>query len=265
MPDRRDTTPPEGPALRQVIAGNASASMERIHWAVLPVAGRGWGHNTVTDTFDLLPVGWGLSVPQRIADALVDMGTACNEAAIALDGAYLERRRSLNASQSADACGGKARYREYFARQWSDCTLSYTDQLTAVYTAAAGTFAAYAAAVGMALTTGSELPSADPEPLRPSRLLGEPEVYLPLVQLPVNALPDGERLVAHNNDLASKHRYLVDTMRITLRSQPVDVYDDPARLAVRSVQSIELHLSLAHALHGYAATCAWGVGLVTRH
>src|SRR5204863_343616 len=43
------------------------------------------GGEQMSDTYDLFPVAWGLAVPRRVCDALVDMGTACNDAALTLD------------------------------------------------------------------------------------------------------------------------------------------------------------------------------------
>jgi hypothetical protein len=216
------------------------------------------------ETYDLLPVAWGLAVPRQVCDVLVDMGTACNEAALTLDGARVEHRRSINLADGAEACGEYAPFRRHFARRWFDCTLSYTDQLTAVYTMIAATFATYASAVALAVAAGREMPAPEAEPIAPSRLLGEPERYLPRVQMPVSAHRDDAPLVEHNDDLAARHRRLFEVVDTTLRSYPVHVYDDPGQLANRPARSIELHRHLAYALHGYAATCTWAVGLKTR-
>jgi hypothetical protein len=218
----------------------------------------------VSDTYDLLPVAWGLAVPQRVCDVLVDMGSACNEAALTLDEGYVEHRRAINLADGAEACGEYAPFRRHFARRWFDCTLSYTDQLTAVYTMVAGTFAAYAVAVAVAVADGADIPAPGTEPTAPSRLLGEPDLLIPLVQMPVGTHWDDAPLVEHNADLAARHRTLVEIVSTTLLSYPVDVYDDPGRLANRPARSVELRRHLAHALHGYAATCAWAIGMKTR-
>jgi hypothetical protein len=218
----------------------------------------------MSDTYDLLPVAWGLAVPRRVCDALVDMGTACNDAVLTLDGAYVEHRRAIHLADGAEACGEYAPSRRHFARRWFDCTLSYTDQLTAVYTMTAGSFARYATAVAVAIAGGREPPAPDPEPIAPSRLLGNPDMYLPLVQMPIGRRRGDAPLVEHNADLAQQHRGLVEVLDTTLRCHPIDVYDDPSKLANRPARSIDLHRHLARALHGYAATCVWAVGLKTR-
>src|SRR5213080_1233894 len=69
------------------------------------------GGEQMSDTYDLLPVGWDLAVPRRVRDALVDMGTACNDAALTLEGAYVEHRRAIHLADGAEACGEYAPHR----------------------------------------------------------------------------------------------------------------------------------------------------------
>src|SRR6266516_3532956 len=126
-------------------------------------------------TYDLLPVSWGLEMPRPVCTALVDMGIACNEAALALYDAHLEQRRALGLLHGIDACADIAPLRRHFGRLWFDAALSYSDQLTGVYTLLAGTFADYAARVAAAVAAGGNLPTPDPRPVAPSLLLGAPE------------------------------------------------------------------------------------------
>jgi hypothetical protein len=195
---------------------------------------------------------------------LLDMGVACNDAALALKAAYVEHVRSINSAAWAEACGDRARHRGHFAGFWLECTVSYTDQLTAAYTTIASTFVAYATAVATALAAGAHLPTAHPDPIRPSRILCEPDIYLPLVQMPAKTNDDNHPLARHNDELAAHHRTLIGLVDSTVRSHPVDLYDDPSRLATRAVRSAELQRNLANSLHAYAAMCTWAVGLATR-
>jgi len=217
----------------------------------------------MSELYDPLPVAWGLAVPEPICEALLDLGLACNDAALLLDTAQLEHRRSLNGASLAEACGRKAHHRGYLANQLLECTLTYTDQLTAAYTAVACTLAAYAAAVAVALIHGEELPVPDLEPMRPSQVLALPDVYLPLVQMHVDTRRD-HALVAHNTDLIGHHGRVHEIVDAITRSDPVDAYDEPSRLANRPVRSVEQHLILARALHCYGSGCAWAVALSTR-
>ena len=217
----------------------------------------------MSETHDLLPVGWGLTVPRPVSETLVDLGIACNEAALALDQAQLQHRYAISATDAAEAYGPTARHRWQFARDWCDCTLSYTDQLTAVYTRTAAVFGAYAVRVVAAFAQGGQFPAAEPPKVQPSHVLSALEDHLPLVQMP--ALPEGALPVTeHNAELATQHQDLRLAVVLTNRSHPPDIYDDPSRLANRPGDSVRLGGQLAQALHGYAAACVWAVGLATR-
>src|SRR5689334_13618133 len=113
----------------------------------------------MSETHELLPVGWGLALPRPVRDVLLDLGIAFNEAALALDQGYLLHRTSLAVCDAAEAFGEPARYRRECGRQWVDCTVNYTDQLTAMYTSIAGIFGAYAARLARTCAEGGALPS----------------------------------------------------------------------------------------------------------
>jgi hypothetical protein len=217
----------------------------------------------MSDTHDLLPIAWGLDVPAPVSETLVDLGIACNEAALALDQAHLHHRSAISACDAAEADGPTAQHRWQFARDWCDCAVSYTDQLTAVYTRTAAVFAAYAVRVVGAFAKDGEFPSVDPHPIQPSHVLSALDEHLPLVQMPVLATAPVS-IAEHNTELATQHQGLTVVVDLTVMSHPVDVYDDPSRLALRPADSVRLGGNLAHALHGYAAACAWAVGLATR-
>jgi hypothetical protein len=217
----------------------------------------------MSETHDLLPVGWGLTVPPPISETLVDLGIACNEASLALDQAHLQHRAAISACDAAEACGPTAAHRWQFARDWCDCAVSYTDQLTAVYTRTAAVFAAFAVRVASAFSEDGQFPPANPQPIQPSHVLSALVDHVPLVQLPV--IPDATVPIhEHNTELATQHQDLTVVVDLTVRSHPADIYDDPSRLAHRPADSIRLGGDLAHALHGYGAACAWAVGLATR-
>jgi hypothetical protein len=217
----------------------------------------------MSGTHDLLPVGWGLAVPRQVSETLLDMGIACNEAALALDQAYLQHRRSINMGHTAAPYGDATVHQRQFARHWCDCTISYTDQLLAVYTATAAMFATYAVSLVTTFASSGEFSLACPAAVQPSQVLGAPEVHVPLVQIPVGPEAD-RRIVDHNSELVARHQGLMRAVDLTVESHPLGVFDDRARLTNRPARSVELSVDLAHALHGYAATCAWAIGLATR-
>jgi hypothetical protein len=222
----------------------------------------------MSETHDLLPIGWDLDVPDGVRATLLDLGIACNEAALALNQAYLLYRWSVHgceAAEAAEACGEVTNHRRQYARQWFDCTVSYVDQLTAVYTATAATFAGYAARLGATLAARGRLPAElpGPVPVLPSHVLGEPDTHVPLVQLRP-AGTGGSSIITHNAELAAQRRRVMEMIGVAVESHPIHVYDDPARVADRPAESVGLSVDLADALHGYAAACVWGIGLATR-
>jgi len=214
----------------------------------------------MTHTYELLPAAWSRAMPTGLGSNLLDMGVSCNEAALALNCALMERRRSVHVCEVMEAAGTRGE-RLRFGRTWCDATLSYTDQLTALYTCVAATYASYSATVAVAVIAGRPAPD-EPEPVRPSLLLLEPQRYLPLVRL---AEPSADpATLDHNDSVARQHEELTKAVTDTVRHLPLDAYDDPGALAAWSSRAINVDVRLARSLHGYGAVCAWAIGLVSR-
>jgi hypothetical protein len=215
------------------------------------------------ETHDLLPVSWQLMVPREVSSRLVDLGTACNRAALAVEQACLHQRYAAEEIDSASASRESAPYRTEFARQWSDCAVSYTDQLTSVYTVTAATFVAYAAPIAADYAARRTFALTEPRLTLPSHLLGAPDTCIPLVQMPARCGPR-HAVAKHNTELAASHHGLMGLVEHTVRSHPLDAYDVPSRAANRPAMSVDLGVDLARGMHAYAANCTWALGLVTR-
>ncbi|MCU7729574.1 hypothetical protein ODJ79_38150 [Actinoplanes sp. KI2] len=212
---------------------------------------------------DLLPVSWQLAVPEAVRGRLLDMGTACNRAALAADQAYLQQRYAAAEIDSAAACADGGWYRTGLAHQLLDCAVSFGEQITAVYTVTAATFVAYATLITAIYAAWGYVPPSEPAVTLPSRLLRAPAAHLPLVQMPVGA-GTRQAVVDHNDELAAAHRRLMHAIERTARSHPLDVYDHPSRVAGRPALSVGLSVDLACGMHAYAANCVWALGLATR-
>lgn len=213
------------------------------------------------ETHDLLPVSWKLELPAVVCTRLVDMGGACNRAVLAVEQAYLQQRYACAEADSAAMCPETARYHATFARNWFDIAVSYIDQLTAAYTVAATIFVAYATMVASVYAAWGTIPLTEPSRMLPSRLLGDPAIHLPLVQMPAVAR---QAILDHNHELAASHQTLMHVVDVTVRSHPLDIYDFPSRVASRPPMSVDLGVDLASRMHAYAANCAWALGLATR-
>ncbi|GII22588.1 hypothetical protein Pme01_21850 [Planosporangium mesophilum] len=213
---------------------------------------------------DLLPLDSHLDLPQPVKAALLDMGLACVAAELALAQARLLERQATAAAERADVSGPEAFYQRQYAGDLVDSAIGYADRLTVAYTMASATYASYAATVGAEAGAGRRLGAADPVSVLPSQILGQPQRYVPLIQLAPHNDVETELIDDHNQQLAEDHRSLHDVMAGVLEAGPATVYDDPSQSAHRPAGSVSLITQLPEALHRYATTCVSAIGLATR-
>ncbi|GAB1646735.1 hypothetical protein [Krasilnikovia sp. MM14-A1259] len=213
----------------------------------------------MSSSFDLLPTDWGLEIPMDVAAALIDLGHACNHAALLVSEADLLGQRA--AASEERTCSS---VRSRLDTAWVLASLSYSEQMVVAYTAAATDYAVTAAQVTQPVTQSGQPPRLpDRVGAAPSAVLGSLAEHLPLVQLPA----DAERhiqVAEYNVELAVSHRQVHVLVEHTLRSHPVEMFDDPRRAANRPAGSVDIGAELATALHRYAAACTWALAMTTR-
>ncbi|MFI5496577.1 hypothetical protein [Actinoplanes sp. NPDC051859] len=212
-------------------------------------------------THEVLPTDCGIRLPSQVRAALVSLGSACNLAALALNQATLGEITATVASEGAHARGGDVEVST--ADMLAVSALSYVDQLTVVYTIITARYAAYAAATAFAIAADCEpaAPGAEQLSLLPSHLLREPEALLPSIGFAQDTA--STPLAEQQDHVAQARQDLMQIIKRHLDGSPISQYDDPAAVARRLHQSTDLSLMFATALHNYAGTTAWAIGVFT--
>jgi hypothetical protein len=216
----------------------------------------------MSQTYDLLPVHGQLRLPMHVQEMLVSVGSVCNDLALAVDEALLLDRRAAHLGEAAPGSPALAGWWRGLAGHRSRAAVSHLEQMTAIYALGVAAYAGYAAALAGALVGGATLPAWPGSPTRPSQLLRQPEVFLPLVQLVDDRA--GIDTADCNEQLRQCHRQALEAAGSVASAGLADAYDNPAALACRPDGSVDVGVLYPQALHRYAAECVWAVGLLTR-
>jgi hypothetical protein len=190
-------------------------------------------------------------LPATTAAALRDLGFACNTVASVLNHAVaLDRAAQVEQHQHEEGNSGADPARMSAAQQVHASTTNFVDQLTAVYTRCALTYAVRASALIDAQPTGSASVTRheDAEPV-PSQLLTEPGAVLPSPHSAAVRLdPDDAE------SLRRTYREVLDAADLYRTSGgALDGYDSRAIAQNRRPADVDLTVDLADALHHYAA------------
>lgn len=215
-------------------------------------------------TYELLPTDRGRNLPVRVICALADLGVACNEASIRVGQADLMRSAAIATEEGEIARRRPTSATRRAAQQSAASALSYSEQLTVVYTGVATAYAAYAAQVFTDVAAGQEPSAADRQWPKPSQLIADVNRYAPLLQIPdPSPQPLLARVIAEQNaELSAAHDHLVTVIEQRMWKNRGVEFDDPASVAHREAGATDLVAWLPAALHRYAATATWVVGLM---
>jgi len=210
-------------------------------------------------TEQLLPPDVGITLPQPVRSALVDMGIACNQAAIAVTQAYTIQMQMVAASESIEARQQPHGLHSAVTQDLSRSADTYHAQLVVVLARAATTYAVYASQVAAAVAAHRTPPTPDPAVIRPSDVITALDLYLPEICFTAD---HGEpRVVAEQNaDIAQTRKILTDLITHQLKDEPGSGYDDPAHVASEHGGSHDVLVGFPVALHAYAATLVWATG-----
>lgn len=211
----------------------------------------------MSHSFDLLPTDRQVGLPRHVTDDLVELGTACNDAALLVSEAELLAQRA----SAAEERHGSA-VAEDVATAWVRATISYSEQLIVTYTGVAARYAAFAAAVAAAVADGSELVDLRRADVVPSAVVRSAAALVPLVR--VGAGGSGNIAAEHDRELVTSHRHLLEVAAHTCSSHPPELFDGQLSVASRPRGAIDIGGELATALHRYAAACVWSLGLHPR-
>jgi hypothetical protein len=213
-------------------------------------------------SWDVLPAGSGRDLPAVVRAALVDLGNASNQIALALNHGNLIQAQALTASDAANAQAGPQSSVVKASDDIAECALSFVDQLIVVYARTTAAYAVYVTRVAVDLSAGREPTLPGSSVVLPSQVLSAFDNHLPVVQ--VSAAHVTRSLVDdHNAQVTAARQRLTNLIKIQLFDSPVDQYDDPATAASRPRGSFDLVTDFPADLHAYAATLMWAIAMVT--
>lgn len=209
---------------------------------------------------DLLPHDAGARLPDPVHQALTELGAACNEAAVAVNHAFAFVLQATN-NRAVVASRPAAKLRTTVACDLERVTDRFYEQTLVVLARAATTYAVYASRVAAAIAAGNTPPAPTAETLRPSDLIAALGLYLPPVRF---ADVEGEPTVAAEQNALIETEYQALTKVITeqLEGHNAAAYDNLAAVAVGAVD-LEISPVFPEALHDYAATLTWAIGITT--
>jgi hypothetical protein len=149
--------------------------------------------------------------------------------------------------------------------QWHYATRDHAEQLVAIYSHIAASYAVHAIEAFTLLANGDQPDSWRPHTIVPSDILAMHDVLIPLVQLPDHAVNEDDRphIGRYNDDLRQAHNDLARAITNLAQQEPVAIFDQPDRLAQRE-QANDLDDQLPHALHDYAAAAICALELLAR-
>jgi hypothetical protein len=213
-------------------------------------------------TWDVLPADSGRNLPVAVRAALVDMGNASNQIALALNHANLIQAQAMTATDAANAQAGPHSSMASASDDITECALSFINQLIVVYAKTTTTYAVYVTRVAADLAAGREPATPDSSAVVPSQVLSDFEQFLPVAQ--VSAAHLAQSIVDdHNAQVTAARQRLTNLTTMQLFDTPVDQYDDPAAVATRPRGSLDLVTDFPAELHAYAATLMWAIAVVT--
>lgn len=211
----------------------------------------------------LLQPDAGTDLPPAVRQALIDMGIACNDAAVAVNQAYALQLQTLAAMEAHQARQQQQHSLTTFvAEDLVRSADNFHAQLVVVYARTTAIYAGYASQVATDVAGRKTPRIPGSEVIRPSDLVHALDIYLPQVRFTAE---HGEQKVVdeQNADIAQTRKTLVDLVTHQLQGEAMSSYDDPADVTWGSSGSPELLVGFPEALHVYAATLVWAFSVFT--
>ena len=212
-------------------------------------------------TRELLPLDLGQRMAAPVRQTLADLGVAANHAAAAVAHAASLEVHHLAAEDNERALRGHDGYVTETAATLAQCTLRYHDQLLVGYAIITARYAAFAARVAHDVTSGRQITDLDVTGVLPSHLIEAPDRYLPPIRL-AGQHGDSTVLQEQESEIAKARDQLTTVIRQQLFGTPATQYDFVAG-APRATGSQDLAVAFPVALHDYAATVTWAIGVLT--
>lgn len=196
-------------------------------------------------------------IPAQVADPLLALGRACNDAGATLASACLDGHRARDAQQRQEQAGDAAIAVEVQVTEllWEAGT-DHIDRLSQIYASIAARY------VGAAVETASQAISGRPlavpatVAIEVTDILLLAEIHVPLVQLDPAAYRDPtrqHRARRENAGILADHRTLLRVLANTVKDEELDTNDGSRRFWLQP--------ELGGALHEYACDCVHALAI----
>lgn len=203
----------------------------------------------------------GQQLQTAVRSALVDLGLAANHAALAAGQAALLEVQSLALEEGEQAAHGLRTHVAETAALLAQCAMQYHEELVVSYAVIAARYAVYAARVAADVTSEGQTVDLDVGGILPSQLIENLDQYLPSLQF--RAEPHGTTVAEEQNDAIAEARDRLDNLvQRQMFGSAVTEYDTIGA-APRGKGSPDLVVEFPEALHDYAATVTWAIGVFT--
>ena len=213
---------------------------------------------SVTSREVLTPDG-GQHLPTGVRRTLVDLGVATNHAALAVAQAALLETQFLALEEGEQAAREQATQVTETAVMLARCALLYHEQLVVGYAGIAARYAVYAARVAADVASARQISDVDVAGILPSQLIEGLDQRLPPLRF--QAQSENTTVADEQNAGIEEARTYLDTVvRHQMFGSPVNEYDS-VDTPPRPKGSQDLVVGFPEALHDYAATVTWAIGV----
>ena len=214
----------------------------------------------VLTTHQLLQPDMGLRLPADVRASLLEMGTACNQAAVHLHQALtftLQVEAALETQRSDLRSGPLIQQVTNDLQRLAD---QHFEQAIIVLARASTAYAVYASQVAVAVAAGEPPPMPGSQRISPSDVITATSFYLPDVRF-AEGDADSQVVSEQNTMMAQTRQHLVDLVTNQMQTTPSAMYDDFATVAVGNVGGESRLVEFPEAMHTYASVLVWALSV----
>jgi hypothetical protein len=211
-------------------------------------------------TRQVLQRDMGIDLPAQVHRMLIEMGNACNTAAVHLHGALTELLRVESEMERQRSDEAISPLTQEVGQQLQRLADQHFEQAIVVLARVATSYAVYASQVAAAVGEGQTPPLPGTETIRPSDLITACGLYLPELQFPEDE--HSPEIREQNTGLRQGRHELINLI-YTMQGESVTAYDEIATVTTNDADEHRL-VEFADALHAYASTLVWAIGVVSR-
>ncbi|UQU67347.1 hypothetical protein COUCH_14235 [Couchioplanes caeruleus] len=211
-------------------------------------------------THQLLQPEMGLRLPADVRASLLEMGTACNQAAVHLHQALTFTLQVESALETQRTSLGSGPLMCQVTGDLQVLADQHFEQAIIVLARASTAYAVYASQVAAAVAADEPAPLPGSERISPSDVITAAALYLPDIRFAEDVAES--RVVAEQNAMVTQTRqHLLDLITNQMQGTPSASYDDIATVAAGNDGGESRLVAFPDALHTYASVLVWALGV----